>query len=62
MDICPVAAILGYMVQGTAMARGKNSPFFCFNDGQVLTRDCFVQELRVALSAEGIDAQATVSA
>ena len=54
VDICPVAAILSYMV----MARAKQSPFFCFSNGQALTRDNFVQELRMAISAGGIDTSA----
>ena len=28
--ICPVAAILSYMIHCSVMARGKQSPFFCF--------------------------------
>ena len=30
----------------------KQSPLFCFSDGQLLTQDQFVQELLVALSAQ----------
>ena len=58
VDICPVAAILSYMIHCSVMARGKQSSFFCFSNGRALTRDCFVQELRVAISAGGIDASA----
>ena len=55
VDICPVAAILSYMIHCSVMARGKQSPFFCFSNGRALTRDCFVRELRMAISAGGID-------
>ena len=60
VDICSVAAILSYMIHCTCsvMARGKQSPFFCFSNGWAQTRDCFVQELRMAISAGGIDASA----
>ena len=58
VDICPVAAILSYMIHCSVMARGKQSPFFCFSNGRALTRDCFVRELRMAISAGGIDASA----
>ena len=53
VDICPVAAILGYMVHCSVMARGKQSPFFCFSNGQALTQDNFVRELRITISAGG---------
>ena len=45
MQICPIAAMVGYLVQ-----RGdKPSPLFTFRDGQVLTRDRFVTAIRAAL-------------
>ena len=53
-DLCPVAAIPSYMVRCSVMGRGRQSPFFCFSNGQALTRDNFVQELHVAISAGGI--------
>ena len=40
------------------MTKGTQTPFFCFSDGWPLTREQFVQELHVALSAGGIDASA----
>ena len=58
VDICPVAAILSYMICCSVMARGNQSPFFCFNNGRALTWDCFVRELHLAISAGGIDASA----
>ena len=58
VDICPVAAILSYMIHCSVMARGKQLPFFCFSNGRALTRDCFVRELHMAISAGGIDASA----
>ena len=37
-DLCPLVAMLGYMVQ-----RGNSlSPLFSFKDGRLLTRDHFV--------------------
>ena len=57
-DICPVAAILSYMVHCAVMARGKHTLFFCISDGRVLTRDRFVHELHLAISASGINAAA----
>ena len=50
--LCPVAAILSYMV-----TRGPESgAFFRFEDGKPLTRQRFVKEVRTALAASGIDA------
>ena len=50
-DICPVASMLGYMVQ-----RGSShGPLFLFSDGRPLTRDRFVSSLRKALSECGIN-------
>ena len=59
-DLCPVAAILNYMVHCSVIARGKQSPFFCFSNGQALTRDNFVWELCMTISAGGIDASSYV--
>ena len=51
-DICPVAAVLSYMVvRGTAPG-----PFFRFHDGRPLTRERFVSQVRQALRSAGIDA------
>ena len=50
-DLCPVAAMLGYLVQ-----RGNSpGPLFVFEDGRLLTRDRFVSALRLALADAGID-------
>ena len=50
-EICPVAAVLSYMVQ-----RGPApGPLFRFSDGCYLTRARFVAALRSALSRTGID-------
>ena len=50
-DLCPVAAMLGYLVQ-----RGSApGPLFVFNDGHPLTRDRFVSALQRALADAGID-------
>ena len=49
-DLCPVAAVLGYIVsRGTAPG-----PFFIFEDGRCLTRDRFVSAVRSALRTAGI--------
>ena len=48
-ELCPVVAILGYMVQ-----RGTGEgPFFTFEDGRWLTRERFVSEVRKALTELG---------
>ena len=50
-DLCPVAAVLNYMVQ-----RGSApGPFFHFVNGNYLTRERFVTAMRTALAAAGID-------
>ena len=50
-DICPVAAMMGYVIQ-----RGNNpGPLFQFTDGRPLTRDRFVSAVRRALAGAGID-------
>ena len=50
-ELCPVAAILDYMVR-----RGPSpGPFFRFNDGRSLTRDRFVKAVRAALNRVGIE-------
>ena len=50
-DLCPVSAILFYMVhRGTAPG-----PFFRFPDGWCLTRDLFVSGVKSALQAAGVD-------
>ena len=50
--ICPVAAVLSYLVK-----RGPTpGPLFMFDDGRYLTRDRFVRAVREALTATGVDA------
>ena len=50
--LCPVAAILAYMVQ-----RGSGrGPLFQFSDGRYLMRPRFIMALRTALRDAGIDA------
>ena len=52
--ICPLAAMLGYLVR-----RGDTpGPLFIFEDGRPLTRDRFVTALRSALEKCGIDSSA----
>ena len=51
VDVCPVAAVLAYMViRGPAPG-----PFFRFEDGKYLTRGCFVAAVRAALKQSSID-------
>ena len=50
-DLCPVAAILGYMV----LRGSRQGPFFLFRDGRFLTRDRFVVQVRRALQVAGVD-------
>ena len=50
-QLCPVAALLAYMA-----IRGRiPGPLFYMANGAFLTRDIFVQEVRKALGAAGID-------
>ena len=50
-DLCPVAAILSYMLQ-----RGPGpGPLFKFADGKPLTRPRFVSRIREALSQAGVN-------
>ena len=46
-SLCPVTAILSYMV----LRGGDSGPFFLFENGDYLSRDRFVRDLRSALSA-----------
>ena len=50
--LCPVAAMLAYLVVRQGGAEG---PLFKFADGRPLTRERFVDNIRVALVAAGID-------
>ncbi len=50
-DLCPVAAVLAYMV-----TRGTGPGiFFRFQDGRSLTRERFVSAVKVALTNAGVD-------
>ena len=50
-DLCPVAALLGYVeVQGL-----QPGPLFVWQNGQRLTRQGLVNQLRAALSSVGVD-------
>ena len=53
-ELCPVAAIVNYLVLPRVNA--KTTAVFGFSDGQPLTRTRFVMELRTALAKAGIDA------
>lgn len=50
-SLCPVAALLAYMV----MRGNSPGPLFRFQNGRHLTRPRFVKEIRVALALAGID-------
>ncbi len=51
--LCPVAAVLNYMV-----ARGcRAGPLFCWEDGKFLTRSRFVASVRAALTEAGFVAK-----
>ena len=50
-EVCPVKALLGYLV-----VRGNQAgPLFSFQDGRLLTRQRFVEEVRKALQLAGFD-------
>ena len=49
--LCPVAALLGYMV----LRGNRDGPMFLFANGDHLTRDRFVTQLRRALTTAGVD-------
>ena len=52
-DICPVAALLGYL----ACRGSRPGPLFIFADGRLLTRKRFVDLVRAALASAGVDQQ-----
>lgn len=52
-ELCPVAAMLGYMV----LRGGHRGLMFQFADGRYLTRERFVMQLRQALAATGNEAR-----
>ena len=51
-DLCPVAALLGYLVERTL----RPGPFFVFANGRPLQNNALVQHMQQALSSAGIDA------
>ena len=51
LDLCPLAAILPYV----ALRGAQAGPLFRFENGQFLTRDRFVAEVRTLLRAAGVD-------
>ena len=51
-DLCPVAAILSYLVERTLLP----GPLFVFANGRPLRKDALVQHMQQALSSAGIDA------
>ena len=52
--MCPVAAIVNYMV--LPKERARLAALFGLSDGRSLTRDLFVRESRSALTAVGMEA------
>ena len=57
-DLCPVAAVLSYLVSSPKSAAKESHPFFCFSNNQPLTGEKFVKELQSALQSRGIAASA----
>jgi len=55
--LCPVAAILQYIVHTRPAGAASPKSFFMFSDGSPLTRERFVKEMRVVLGAVGIKAE-----
>ena len=51
--LCPVSAMLAF----SGVREGMVEALFRFQDGQVLTRDCFVGHIREVLSKAGLDAR-----
>lgn len=49
--LCPLAAILDFMVRHGQV----EGPFFLLADGPFLTRDCFMQAVKEALSNAGVN-------
>ena len=45
-ELCPVAAVLGYMTSPRPIQDRSPGPFFVFSNGTPLTREKFVRELR----------------
>ena len=51
-ELCPVAALLAYY----AVRDSEDGPLFHFRDGRALTREVFVDKVRLALLILGYDA------
>ena len=51
-ELCPVVAIVNYMV--LPKEQGRTTAFFRFSNERPLTRDLFVRELWTVLTAVGI--------
>ena len=56
-ELCPVAAVLGYMAEPRPAQGSYPGPFFVFSNGSPLTREKFVKELRSGLRLAGIQAE-----
>ena len=56
-ELCPVAAILGYMVELRPPQDRYPGPFFVCSDGLPLTREKLVRELRAGLKMAGIQSE-----
>ena len=56
-QLCPVAAVIGFMARFMVERGSASGPLFTWSNGRYLTRDRFVLEVRKALSAVGIKAE-----
>ena len=54
--LCPVSAMLTYL----AVRGGSQSPLFCFQNCQALTRDQSVAQVRATLVEAGVDTKKTM--
>ena len=52
-ELCPVAAVTNYMLA----RRSKEGPLFLRQNGYFFTQECFVQAVREALVAAGLEAE-----
>ena len=52
-ELCPVATVTNYML----VRRSKEGPLFLWQNGYFLTQECFVQAMREALMAAGLETE-----
>ena len=51
MRLCPIEAMLAFL----AVRGNKQGFLFTFANGRLLTKDCFVTQVRAALEEAGLD-------